>query len=786
MIAYFARHPVASNLILLAVALLGFSVLQSMERENFPEFSASRVSVSVNYPGASAADVDDQICLALDDALGVVNDLDELECLSLDGRASATLTMAENGDIGQFYNDISSEASSLNSLPATAEPPAVSILGQTETIALLAVSGIDTIDSLISYADQLANDISNLTKVATATVSDISNSEFRISFDQTALRRFGVSARDVSDAVSARSLRTPLGTVATQGRDITLRYFDARRSIADLEDLVILQNSSGGFVRLGDLARVIRQEVNPEKMAFIDGQRAAIIRISKTKTDDAIDAFGQVQVLIDAEMAKYPDPFHITVINNTTKNIEDRITLILRNSVQSLLLVILVMCLFFTISEAIWISLALPFSFLGGIFAMNLFGVTINMISLIALLMSIGLIMDDSIVIADNIAKWRGKLGNREAAIKGAGEVMPGVVSSFLTTACVFGPLMFLSGEMGSILQVIPIVLLITLMASLIEAFWLLPNHMSHVNAEPGAQTRRLVPRNLERLKNGFVIPLVQRLTRWRYATLGTVIAIFIFSISLIVSGAVKVIGFPSSEGDTIEARFALSSGLPIERSKAVVDQLLAALAVVDADHSAGTENTQPLVERVLVTYASNSDVKDNGAHSATITVDLLTSDERHVSADDVLADWRRLAGPIPDLVQSNFTQSTSGPGGSDLDVQLSSRNLADLERATAELLARLLARPDVTEAYRDFTGGRPEIRLSLNEYAYTINLTPKGVSDQLKVAFSGTETDSFRQGLSDVSIWATQCRQSRNWKIFRSRRPRENRCPLAVWQTSI
>lgn len=753
MISYFARHPIAANLVLLAVVFLGFSVLSDMERESFPEFAASEVSVAVTYPGASASDVDEEICLVLDDALGAVNNLDELECLSVESRATATLTMAEGGDIGQFYNDVSSEVSSINDLPTDAEAPSVSILGQTEVIASVAVSGLDTRDALIRFADTLADDIAGLSRIATATVSGISEAEYRISFDQTALRRYGISPQDVSNAVTERSLRAPLGTVQTTGREVTLRYFDARRSISDLEDLVLIENEDGGIVRLIDVAQITLTEVSPELQSFIDGDRAAIIQVNKRKDDDAIDAFAQLEELLTTVEGQYPEKLRLTVVNNLTENVENQISLVLSNAMMSLVLVILVMCLFFSITEAIWISLALPFSFLGGLFAMSVFGVTINMISLIALLMAIGLIMDDSIVIADNIAKWRKTLSIQDAAVKGAAEVMPGVVSSFLTTACVFGPLMFLSGELGAILKVIPVVLLLTLITSLVEAFLILPNHMSHTTASPEENAARVVPRLLDRVRDGFVIPIATAMLKVRYLTLGSVFAILIITVGFLGSGLVKVVGFPETEGDTIEARFALSSGLPIERTQRVVDQILAGLEVVDADLTPNTTGAQPLVERVLVRYATNRDLKDNGPYTATVIVDLLESEQRNVSADEVLQQWRAATGPIADLVQSNFSQAAGGPGGNDLDVELSSRDLEQLEAATSQMRATLLARDDVTEAYQDFSGGRPEIRLALNEFGYVIGLTPQVITGQLRSAFSGTETDSFRQQLSDVSI---------------------------------
>ncbi|GAA6210898.1 efflux RND transporter permease subunit [Hyphomicrobiales bacterium 4NK60-0047b] len=754
MIAFFARHPVAANLILLAVAYLGLTALIDMERESFPSFSSGKVAVSISYPGASAVDVDEQVCVKLNDELGSIDDLDELECQSIDGRASATLTMKDEGDIGQFYNDVSSAVSGINDLPDEAEAAQVSIANRTETIAFLAVSGLDNPHVLVRYTDDLANKLQALSMVATANISGISDSQFLISFNPEALRLYKVSASDVANALSSRSLQLPLGEVSTKAREIVIRYSDARRSRIELEDLIILQNKSGGFVRLSDLATVALVESTPEQRAFINGKRAAIINISKTATDDAINAFAQVKALIAAEKAKYPDPFEINIIADVTEPVSKQLSIVMNNAVQSIILVLFVMTLFLSFKEAMWISLALPFSFLACVFMMSILGVTINMITLLGLIMSIGLIMDDSIIIADNIAKWRSKTSsNLEAAVKGAREVMGGVVSSFLTTASVFGPLMILSGEIGKVLQFIPVVLLITLAASLIEAFFILPNHLSHVHGSLDENAKRFFPRQLDLLKEKIVMPTTAFLVRWRYATVGTVIATLIVFIGLITSGRVNVIGITPSEENTIEARIALSSGMPLAQTEKVATQLLTALEKVNKAHSPNTVGSQPLVVQALVTHASNSDIKDNGPNTFTITVDLLSSELRNIKADDVLQHWKEAAGPITDLVQSNFTQVRHGPGGKDLNIQLYSRNLVELEGAASDLLARLKVHPDVVVAYRDFYSGRPTIELKLNEYAYTIGVTPQILSNQLRSAFSGVETDSFKLGLSDREV---------------------------------
>ncbi len=752
MIGYFVRHPVAANLLMGLVCILGIAVVTGIERETFPEFTASTVSVGVVYPGASARDVDEEICIPLEDAVTGVTGLAEFDCLSVDGRASATAELDEGGDIIQFFNDVFSAVSGVTDFPAAAEAPTVEIQGQTDLVALIAVSGLSGKQALIEYTDQLADTLLQLDGVAEAQVSGISERELRVVFDQQALRRYGLSGSDLINAIEARSLRQPLGDVEIGETSFVLRYSDVRRTVTELEDLIVLQNDQGGVVLLRDLARVVAVDSDENVQSFIDGDQAAIISIYKSKDDDSIRVFGEVEQALAREEARYPDPFRLTVINNRTEVVQERLTLILQNIGMGLVLVFGTMWLFFSMRESLWISASLPVSFLGGLFLMSVLGITINMITLVALLMAVGVIMDDSIVIAENIDKWRGKVGRLEAAARGAMEVMPGVVSSFLTTACVFGPLMFLTGDFGQILKFIPMVLLLTLTLSLVEGFLILPHHLSHGGRDTAPVERRAT-RVLERFKEGVLLPVAARLVRLRYLTFGTVLAALILTVGLIASRQVKVIGFPTTESDTVVARISLTSGIDRSRTVAVVDRLLAALERVDAQLTPGTEGGVPLVQRVLVQYAVNSDVKANGSNTATVTVDLLESALRNVKADEMLALWRQETGPIPDLVQGSFSQAERGPGGADLDVELLGRDLEQLEAAANDMLVALVARADVTEAFLDLQGGRREVQMALTPFGYSVGLTPQSLAGQLRNAFAGAEADSFRAGPSNMTV---------------------------------
>ncbi len=753
MIGYFVRHPVAANLLMVLIVILGVSIVTSLQRETFPAFTSDSVSVTVPYPGASALDVDEEICDPLDSAIAGISGLTDFECMSLEGRGVATAELREGGNVIQFFSDISSAVSGVQGFPQAAETPLVEINARDDLVALVAISGITGKDGLISYADDLSDELLALPGVSAANVSGITNREIQISFDQQAMREFGLTSTDLVNVIEARSFRQPLGSASFSQSDLVMRYAGASRTVGQLQDLIVIENSAGGSVRLSDLAAVTLVDSDENVQSFIDGAQTAIITITKASDEDSIRVFERVDAVLQSERAAYPDPFRLTIINNLSELIEERINLIVSNIAIGLVLVFGTMWLFFSFREAMWISVALPVSFLGGLFVMSVLGITINMVTLIALLMAVGLIMDDSIVIAENIDKWRDKVPPMEAAIKGTTEVLPGVAASFITTACVFGPLMFLSGDLGQILKFIPMVLLITLALSLVEGFLILPHHLSHSSGEVSPRKPRIAERGLVWVREHVIMPTATFLTKWRYFTLGTVVAGFILSIGLIASGTIKVIGFPPSEGDTVVVRVALTSGISRDHTVRTVDTLIDALEGVDADLTPQTNDQAPLVERVLVQYGVNVDVNDNGSRTATITVDLLESALRNIKADDFLAQWRAAAGPLPDVVQVSFVQSESGPGGLDLDVEITGRDLGNVEDVASVLLAELLARPDVTEAYQDFYGGRDEVQITLNTFGYSVGLTPQTLSSQMRTAFQGAETDSFRIGASDRTV---------------------------------
>ena len=389
---------------------------------------------------------------------------------------------------------------------------------------------------------------------------------------------------------------------------------------------------------------------------------------------------------------------------------------------------------------------------------MSLTGISINMLSMVALLVAVGLLMDDAIVIAENIAAHYAKTGKAlKAAVEGTLQVMPGVVSSFLTTVAVFTPLAFLSGDMGKVLKFIPIVLIIVLAVSLLEAFLILPHHLkSSLSGKANLRDEGFARRFdnfIEWLRDRVLGRAIDAVIHWRYLFLGLVLTVFLGSVGMLAGGHLKFRAFPDIEGDTIEARILLPQGTPLWRTEQIVEQLRDALRYVDEQLTPNQPEQKPLVEHVSIRYNLNRDANENGSHVATISVDLLTAEERVGRMDDITQLWRDQVGNMPDLISLTFKEPAIGPAGRAIDIRLSGEDLNQLKQASLALQAWLSQYRGVLDISDDLRPGKPEVRLKLRPGSLALGVDATTIASQLRTGFFGSTVDEVQMGVESLEV---------------------------------
>ena len=760
MIRFFAAHPTAANILMFIIVLLGLASLPSLNKETFPEIKLNKVQVSIVYPGASASEVEEGICNRLEDSTDGISFLEERSCEARDNIGIMVLDMQESGDLQQFIDDVNAAVDAITDFPDDAEDPIITELGRTSSVASIAINAELSQPELKALAEYYRLRLLALPQVPIVEVSGFSTHEFSVRIKAETLRNYKLSIQDIADAIKQQAIDLPAGELKAEQRTYQIRIENERRTAEGLADLVILSDEKGGRLRLGDIATTIVDEFTDEEMRVeLDGRPAALLTVSKNSSDDTLTVFNAIKDFVDAENAMLPDSTRLVITQNRASIVQDRLTLLLRNGWQGLLLATITLFVFFSWRYTFWVALGLPISFIGGLMVMSLLGITINMISMVALLMAIGILMDDAIVISESIEhEYRNGETPLQATVNGIAKVGRGVLASFATSAMLFGSLLFLKGDMGQVMGVLPVVLLSVLTISLVEAFLILPHHLKHSLEKHRDQFqqqdkkgwRHNFETRFEQLRSK-VGKLADTAIQYRYLTVGTAIGLLVITIGMFPAGVIKFKAFPDLEGDILEARILMPQGTPLDRTEAVVAELLTSLR--QATSQLPEEDEGELIKHIQIFYSSNADAGEEGAHLATISLDLLSAEKRNASLNELRRLWLESTPPIADAVSIQFKEPTLGPAGQAISIRLQGDDLHQLSSASWELQTWLNGYPGVSNVMDDLRPGKPQFTVSLHPGSLASGLSAQQLAQQLRAAYQGIKVDEVYQGREAYEI---------------------------------
>ena len=759
MIRWFAGHPTASNLLLIVLLALGVFASPTLLRETFPDYSPTEANITIAYRGASAADVEDAICLRVSDALKGVSNLEELTCTAQDNVASAVAKMSPGGDVGRFLDEVDTGINAITDFPTNADAPIISRLHTTDLVSALAVHGEMSFADLESYANTLEQKLFQIDDVAAVRVKGLSQRQWQIEVSRDLLQQYGLSVADISRLIRQQNIDMPLGTIESEAQDVQLRFVNQSRSIEDLRQLVVLSGQTGGELTLGDIAEITETyDLDEEKITF-NGERALILEIHKNKDSDAITVMAGITEFLDTERMELGDGVSLTITQDMTSIVEERLKMLVSNGILGLILVAATMSLFYRPRLAIWAILGLPIAFAGSFTVMAIFGLSLNMITLVGLLVAIGIVMDDSVVITDSISEnARHGVSPLDAVTHGVKQVLPGVMSSFLTTVAVFGPLSFLSGELGTVLEVMPIVLLAALAASLIEAFWILPHHLkspiAYVVSNEPSRFARVFDGGFEVFREG-VGKVADAAIKARYAVLGLLIIILLGSVGFFAGGNIKMEAMPEMEGDLLEARILMPQGTPLARTEEAVAQVVDALMRINDDLE--QPDGQNLVQAVQVRFNENMSAGESGPHVATIGEDLLTAETRATTLDVLIPLWRQETGSIFGLINMSIQEPGFGPAGVPIEIRFQGDDLDEMKMASQGLVDFLNGYVGVFNVMDDLRPGKPQRQLTLSDGANALGFTSESVASQLRSGMLGDVVDSLQLGDQSIEITVSQ-----------------------------
>ncbi len=757
MIKIFTGHPTAANLLMVLFIVVGILTIPSLRRETFPDFTPSEIEIKIPYPGSTAGEVEEVICQRVEDVLHGIKYVKEIRADAREGIGIITVEMNDNGNFQIFKDDIETEIDAIDDFPSEIEDPIITRLGTTEVVLKIMITGLITPTDLKAYCQDLKNRMKQETEISLIEVVGFSDHQFRIELAAEALSRFNLSVSDVAGIIARQNINLPAGTIETSETNILLRIEEERRSPSELENLVILANMGGAQVKLGDIGNVVDLFEVAEDKIVSRNQRAGVLQIEKTKNQDVIRMAKIAKEFVESERQRQPN-IQLTITSDRSTLVVDRLQMLIKNACQGMVLVFFTMWLFFNLKLSFWVTMSLPVSFLGAFFMVPNVDLTINMMTMVGLLLALGLLMDDGIVIAENIAAHltTGK-SPMQAAIDGVTEVKSGVISSFITTVCILGPLASISGDIGKVLKVIPLILILVMAISLVEAFLILPSHLGHslqAKSEGNiGKFRTFFDNTIKWINENLYGRLIDVALSWRYLFIGLVFMVFLLSLGMIKSGILKFQAFPELDGDVIVARLLMPPGTPLQQTEQVVEILTSALDRVNHALSPNQPNSESLVKNTYVQYNKNADAFENGPHLATLYVDILSAERRNNRLDEIKTLWRKETGKIADITNLVFTEPSFGPAGRPIEIRLQGNELNTLKLAANALKMWLGQFEGVSNLADDLRFGKNELKIKPRQGALALGLDAANMAHQLRAAFHGITADEIQLGEESYEI---------------------------------
>ncbi len=766
-IAWMARNHVAANLLMAFLMVAGAMSLLRTRQEIFPEIDLGMISISVPYPGATPEEVEEAICTRIEERISSVDGIKSIASTASEGMGTVTVELSRGADAARVLDEIKSEVDRITTFPEEAEEPVVTELSNRRQVINLVVYGDAPERTLKVLAERVRNDLTALPNISQVWVSGVRDYQIAVEVPEEALQRHGLTLGRVADAIRRSSLDLPAGSIKTEGGEIIVRSKGQRYTGREFEGIEVIARPDGSRVRLGDIARVRDAFDEDARMVTrFDGRPAVLLQVFRVGTQDAIDVADTVKRYIRDHRADMPDGVELGVWKDRSRVLKGRRDLLIRNAKIGLVLVFACLTLFLDLRLAFWVTMGIPVSFLGALWLIPGFGTTINMISLFAFIICLGIVVDDAIVVGEAMYGFYEKgLPAPRAAVLGARRMARPVTFSVLTTIAAFVPLLFVEGTMGKFMGVIPVVVISVLAMSLIESMFVLPAHLASIRGlHHRHHDRRAWP--LERLRRGFgrllgwfvAGPyrwLLAKALAWRYLTAAVFVAVLVLTLGWLGAGRIKFVFLPKVESDTVRARVTMPRGTSLEETAAVVDRIEAAAERLREEMNGGG---RPLIQHVFALAGGHTAAGGpmgggaGGTHLGTVEIQLLPSEERTVPAARVAARWRELVGPVPGAESVTFTSALFSAGEPIL-VRLSGERFDTLEEAAARVKEELSRYPGVTDISDSFRKGKLELRLSLKPAARTLGLTLADLARQVRHGYYGDEAQRIQRGRDEVKV---------------------------------
>lgn len=754
-IAWMTRNRITPNLLMFILLIGGFLMATRIKQEVFPEFDLNRVNIRMMYPGSSPEEVEQGIVLAIEEGIRGLDGIKEITATAAEGMGMVNAELEEGTDAQRVYQDIRQEVDRIITFPEDAEEPEVSLLIIRREVLQIQLYGDTSEWVLRELTEQVRDRLLQDPQITQADLRGARRYEVAIEIDQDVLRTYNLTLDEVARRVRQTSIEIPGGSLETPGGDILLRVSERRDWAREFATIPLITTADGSVLFLDDVAQIKDTFEERDRYATYNGKRAislAVYRVGKQTPIGVSDAVRAAMLEIERDL---PPGINWDINRDRSEIYRQRLELLLKNAFLGLTIVIVLLGLLLEFRLAFWVTMGIPISFLGCFLFLPMFDVTINIISMFAFIVALGIVVDDAIVVGENIYEYRQRgMPLMQAAIAGAHDVLLPVTFSILTNIVAFLPLCFIPGVMGKIWRVIPFVVITVFAISWVEALLILPCHLAHgkgQSARPGllGTLQHLFSKGLDWIINKAYMPFLDLCIRFRMVTVTVSLAVLIVILGYVVSGRIGLILMPRVESDESFVTATLPYGSPVSKAEQVCRQLVAA-----AEQTAEANGGKELVEGIFSLIDENV---------IEVTVYLTNPDIRPISTTELTQLWRERVGPIPGLERLRFESDRGGPGrGAALTIELSHRDIDVLDRAGEALAVKLADFSNVKDIDDGYTPGKRQLDYSLTEEGHSLGLTQQVLARQLRNAFYGAEAVRQQRGRNEVRVKVRLPREQR------------------------
>ncbi len=748
---WFVHNPIAANLLMVLLVIGGITAIPSLDKQFFPEVKIEQVRITMPFPGAGPSEVEEQICIRVEEAIHDLNGIQEIRSTATEGMGTIMVEAVPDYPMQRLTNDIKTRVDAIDTFPADAERPVVTELTYRNLMAVVHLHGDLDERELKELGERLRDDLARRPWVSLVDLGTARPYEVAVEVSELDLRRYGLTFDSVVAAIRGASLNLPAGAIKSGDGDIRVQTRSQAYERADFESIVLLTANDGTEVKLGDVANIIDGFADVDIDIRFNGESALGLYVFATSSPDVLETSQVVKEWVAEKTAELPPNVHLTFWRDTSKPFKGRISTLLKNGIGGLILVALVLVLFLRPKLALWVGAGIAVAFLGTLFLLPYTGVSLNMVSLFAFLLVLGIVVDDAIIVGESIHSEQSKgHWGAEGALRGTRMVVKPVMFAVISTMVFFVPITLMPGEWATAAKSIPAVVLLALAFSLVESLLILPAHLAHMGPEKPAthpwlkvleRYRHACADWLNNLARYRFRPMLAAALRHHFMVAGLFLVAFAFSIAMYGGGWLKTGFFPEVNSDFVFAMVDMPEGAAFETSLVVQERLLDAAQAVKEEW-----NAKP--EFALEPAISNISAKTEGNSVEVI----MQSVSEGVDTAAVARDLRERLGDVPEAKEIRLDFTIRDPG-KPIYLVLSSKNVDDLRGVAPAVRQALESYPGVFDVSDSFDSPRDEIVLDLKPAAETLGISRAELARQVRQAFYGAEAQRIPRAREDVKV---------------------------------